>query len=196
MSTAARHRLSAGVLAAVVALVAGTAVRAEAVTLATLELSTDRARAGDEVTFRGWYYNDVHPVLIHWETVDGPVLATVTPDTFGVVHNHWRSITGSLRIPTDASAGTHLLLASQDFARPAKITFGVPARAEIHVGDAAGPRSESLPAGTAHRPTSITLTEGPRRSGLLAAAVIGAALAGLLAVVTVVLPTRRARVSA
>lgn len=193
MSTAARQRFSASVLAAVFAVLAVTAPAAQASTLATLELSTNRARAGEEVSFRGWYYNDVHPVVIRWQKVDGPVLASVTPDKFGVVHNHFRSIAGSLRIPPDTPPGTYLLLATQDFAPPAKITFGVPARAEIQIGDGATGQN-ARDSSSSRRPASITLTEAPGRNGLLAAAGAGAALAALLAVVGVVLPARRARV--
>ncbi len=193
MSTAARQRFSASVLAAVGAILALTIPPAQASTLATLELSTNRARAGEEVSFRGWYYNDVHPVVIRWQNVDGPVLATVRPDTFGLVHNHFRSIAGSFRIPPDASPGTHLLLATQDFAPPAKITFGVPARAEIQVGD--GPARQSARDSSSRRPAAITLTEAPGSDRLLAAAGAGAALAAVLALVGVVLPSRRSRVA-
>ncbi len=194
MSTAARQRFSARLLAAVFTVLAVTTPPAHASTLATLELSTNRARAGEEVSFRGWYYNDVHPVVIRWQNVDGPVLATVRPDTFGLVHNHFRSIAGSFRIPPDASPGTHLLVATQDFAPPAKITFGVPARAEIQIGgDAAGQSTRDSSLGG--RPASIMVTEAPGRSGLLAAAGVGAALAALLALVGVVLPSRRSRVA-
>ncbi len=194
MSTAAPQRRFASALAGMLVGLAVTAPAVKASTLATLELSTNRARAGEEVSFKGWYYNDVNPVRIRWQTVDGPVLATVTPESFGMVHNHWRSIAGSLRIPPDAPPGTHLLLATQDFAPPAKITFGVPARAEIQIGDAPGPRSARTPDG-GRRPSTITVTEAPHRSELLAAVVVGAALAALLALVAVVLPARRSRVS-
>ena len=60
------------------------------------EVVVDRVRPGEEVSFTGWYYNDVKPVIIRWNALDGPVLATVAPDTFGAVHNHFRSIAGTL----------------------------------------------------------------------------------------------------
>lgn len=191
MSRAARCRCCSVVLAGMLAVVAATTPPAQASTLATLELSTNRASAGDEVSFRGWYYNDVHPVVIRWQRLDGPVLATVTPDTFGMVHNHFRTIAGSLRIPADARPGTHLLLATQDFAPPAKITFGVPARAQIQVGDhpeGLGRRDRS--AGAA-RPASITVAEGPGRDTLLMAALAGTVLSALV-VGLALLPRRRA----
>jgi hypothetical protein len=152
------------------------ALPVSASTLATLEVSTSRVRAGDEVSFRGWYYNDVKPVVIRWNALDGPVLATVTPDTFGVVHNHFRSIAGILRIPPDAQPGTHVLLATQEFAPPGKITWGVPVRTEIHVGDGAGQSN----LGTVRRPRALSAQTVPDGPALVAAGAVGAALAGIL----------------
>ncbi len=145
-------------------------------TLATLEVSTNRVRAGDEVSFRGWYYNDVKPVVIRWDALDGPVLATVTPDTFAMVHNHFRSIAGTLRIPPDTQPGPHVLLATQEFAAPGKITWGVPVRAEIYVGDGAGPADLD----TLRRPPALSAQTVPDGPALVAAGTVGATVAGIL----------------
>ena len=186
MSTAGRRRSRVLVFSAVLItlLALGSPLRAS--TLATLELSADRAAPGQELSFRGWYYNDVHPVRIRWDTVDGPVLATVTPDTFGVVHNHFRSIAGTLRIPPDARPGPHLLVATQEFAPPGKITWGVPARARIHVGEGAGPTQPP----TLSRPGTIATSAVPGPVQLAAAAAAGAALAGLLVGATLLVRRR------
>lgn len=187
MSTAAGRRRGATLVSVAVLVLSTVASPVRASTLATLELSTDRAKPGDEVSFRGWYYNDIHPVIVRWDRLDGPVVATVTPDTFGVVHNHFRSIAGSLRIPPDAQPGTHLLLATQDFGPPGKITWGVPARTEIHVGDGGGRKEAATP----RRPDSIVTTTTPDRGGLLAAGAAGAALAGLLVGIAVLVRRHR-----
>lgn len=189
MSTAARKQQRVlAFLAALAALLAVTSpLRAS--TLATLELSDDQVVPGQELSFHGWYYNDVHPVMIRWGGVDGPVLATVTPDTFEVVHNHFRSIAGTLRIPPDAQPGEHLLVATQDFAPPGKITWGVPARTRIRVGEGA---SRTKPA-TLRRPSRIAVSATPGTVPLVAAAAGGAALAALVAGTTLLLRTRRMR---
>lgn len=176
MSTAGgRARGAAVVPLLVIGLLAVTS-SVSASTLATLEVSTNRVRAGEEVSFQGWYYNDVNPVVIRWDALDGPVLATVTPDTFAFVHNHFRSISGTLTIPPDAQPGTHVLLATQEFAPPGKITWGVPVRTEIHVGDGGG----QTDLGTIRRPRALSAQTVPDGPALVAAAAVGAAVAGIL----------------
>lgn len=156
-------------------------------TLATLEVSTDRVRPGEEVSFTGWYYNDVKPVIIRWNALDGPVLATVAPDTFGAVHNHFRSIAGTLTIPPDAQPGAHVLLATQDFAPPGKITWGVPVRTQIHVGDA----SVQTGLETLRRPRALSVQTVPDGPALVAAGAVGAAAAGILVGLAVLVRRRR-----
>ena len=176
MSTAGGRTTRAGLVSFLVAGLLAVTSSASASTLATLEVSTNRVRAGDELSFRGWYYNDVKPVVIRWDALDGPVLATVTPDTFAMVHNHFRSIAGTLRIPPDAQPGTHVLLATQEFAPPGKITWGVPVRTEVHVGDGAGPTD----LGTLRRPSALSAQTVPDGPTLVAAGAFGAAVAGIL----------------
>lgn len=189
MSGAGRRATWAVIMPLVVACVLAAAPPVAASTLATLEVSTHRVRPGDELSFRGWYYNDVKPVVVRWDALDGPVLATVTPDTFGMVHNHFRSIAGTLRIPPDAQPGMHVLLATQDFAPPGKITWGVPARAEVHVGDGAGPSNLV----TLRRPEAVAATSLPTGPALVAAGAVGAAIAAILVGLAVLM--RRSRVA-
>ena len=186
MSSAARMRARVVVVSAVVLVLVGASAPLRASTLATLELSTDRGMPGQELSFRGWYYNDVHPVMIRWNTVDGPVLATVAPDTFGPIHNHFRSIAGTLRIPPDAQPGPHLVVATQDFAPPGKITWGVPVRTRLHVGQPA----ERTDATTPRRPSTVATSVMPGAAQLILTATAGAAFAGLL-VASMVLLRRR-----
>ena len=186
MSPAGRRARWAALAPLVVTCLVALASPVRASTLATLEVSTHRVRPGDEVSFRGWYYNDVKPVVIRWNALDGPVLATVTPDTFGVVHNHFRSIAGTLRIPPDARPGTHVLVATQEFASPGKITWGVPARTEIHVGDVG-----ASDFGTLRRPGAVASASLPSGPALVAAGAVGAAIAGIVVWLAVVARRRR-----
>jgi hypothetical protein len=174
------------VLSAVLLVLSGVDVPLRASTLATLELSADRGMPGQELSFRGWYYNDTHPVRIRWNTLDGPVLATVTPDTFGPIHNHFRSISGTLRIPPDAQPGPHLVVATQDFAPPGKITWGVPVRTRLHVGQA--PERTDTP--TLHRPSRVAISSTPGAGHLILTATAGAAFAGLIAAAMVLMRRR------
>ena len=176
MSTAARMRARLVVVSAALLVLLGVSAPLRASTLATLELSADRGMPGQELSFRGWYYNDVHPVRIRWNTVEGPVLATVTPDTFGPIHNHFRSIAGTLRIPPDAQPGPHLLVATQDFAPPGKITWGVPVRTRVHVGQP--PERTDVP--TLRRPSTVATSATPSAVQLILTATAGALFAGLL----------------
>ena len=187
MSTAGGRATRAALVSFLVTGLVAVTTSVSASTLATLEVSTNRVRAGDEVSFRGWYYNDVKPVVIRWDALDGPVLATVTPDTFGLVHNHFRSIAGTLRIPPDAQPGTHLLLATQEFAPPGKITWGVPVRTEIHVGD--GPGQSDLR--TLRRPRALSAQTMPDGPALVAAGAVGVAVAGILVGLAVLVRRRR-----
>ena len=185
MSTAARMRARIVVVVPAVLLVLlGVSAPLRASTLATLELSSERGMPGQELTFRGWYYNDTHPVRVRWNTVDGPVLATVTPDTFAPIHNHFRSIAGTLRIPPDAQPGPHLVVATQDFAPPGKITWGVPVRTRIQVGQLAAERTD-VP--TLGRPSTVTTSTTPGAGQLILTATAGALFAGLLVAAMVLL---------
>ena len=185
MSTAAQMRARlVVVVSAVVLVVVGVTAPLRASTLATLELSADQGMPGQELTFRGWYYNDTHPVRIRWNTVDGPVLATVTPDAFGPIHNHFRSISGTLRIPPDAQPGPHLVVATQDFAPPGKITWGVPVRTRLHVGQPAAERTD-VP--TLRRPSTVAASTTPGAGQLILTATAGALFAGLLVAAMVLL---------
>ena len=176
MSTAARKRARLVVVPAVLLVLLSVSAPLRASTLATLELSAEQGMPGQELSFQGWYYNDVHPVVIRWNSLDGPVLATVTPDTFGPIHNHFRSIAGTLRIPPDAQPGPHLVVATQDFAPPGKITWGVPARTRIHVGQTA----ELTDVPTPRRPSTVATSTTPGTGQLIVMAAAGAAFAGLL----------------
>jgi len=177
VSTTARVRAKFVIVPTVLLVLLGLSAPLRASTLATLELSADRGMPGQELSFRGWYYNDTHPVRIRWNTVDGPVLATVTPDTFGPIHNHFRSIAGILRIPPDAQPGPHLLVATQDFAPPGKITWGVPVRTRIHVGQPAAERTD-VP--TPRRPSTVATSTMPDAGQLILTAAAGALFAGVL----------------
>ncbi|MGH9265375.1 MAG: hypothetical protein ACRD1D_11865 [Acidimicrobiales bacterium] len=112
-----RVRLSRGrwaVLATVGAFVAGVGAAASAcASLATLNLSTGTGEPGAHVTFTGAAFAVPRastgltptPVVVHWQSDDGPVLAEATPDRYG-------SISASFTVP-EARPGTYVIVAVQ-----------------------------------------------------------------------------------
>jgi hypothetical protein len=104
--------------------------------LAELKLAMPMASAGEEVAFKGTFFNKDNPVEIRWNSLDGPVLTTVTPDTFTAgLHGNWRFANGSFTVPADAQPGNYLVIANQEAAEHTN-TWGIPARTLLQVGDA------------------------------------------------------------
>ena len=100
--------------AAVAALVAGVGASAFACAgLATLSLSASNGRPGATITFTGASFAvprsstglSPTPVVVRWQSDDGPILAEVTPDRYG-------SISASFTVP-DANPGTYVILGLQ-----------------------------------------------------------------------------------
>ena len=110
-------RLSPGrwaVVVAVGALVAGIGASAFAcANLATLSLSAGSGRPGATVTFTGASFAVPRastgltptPVVVHWQSQEGPVLVEATPDRYG-------SISAAFTVP-DVRPGTYVIVATQ-----------------------------------------------------------------------------------
>lgn len=104
------------------------------VAMASLEVAPAVVEPGQEVAFRGAFFHDLAPVILRWESLDGPVLATVPPETLiDAGHGSWREMEGSFSIPANAATGERVVIATQDYA-PGRSTWGVPARAVVRVG--------------------------------------------------------------
>ena len=103
--------------------------------LATLSTSAAAAKSGGVVTLSGSSFAAAEegvapsPVLVHWNKVDGPVLATLVPDAKGAV-------TGSVTLPT-AEPGHYVLIATQ-VDEEGENQFGTPARVPLEVLSASG----------------------------------------------------------
>lgn len=104
--------------------------------LATLNLDTTHAQAGDTVQITGSSYklteSGGQEVILRWNAFDGPVLASTTPDSSG-------NIAVSLVIPSDAQPGPHVIVGAQEVERPDGSmvpAHGTPTRASIVVGSA------------------------------------------------------------
>lgn len=114
--------------------------------LATLNLSTADGRVGDIITVsgsgfavpRGIPAPEPVPVAVHWNGIDGPVLATATPDRPG-------TFTVTFTVP-DALPGNYVLVATQSTLSQApggaSVTvpaLGTPARAGFRVTPVGAP---------------------------------------------------------
>lgn len=110
-------------VASVVAALAATA--SACVPVATLSLSPASARPGEEVAVTGKFYNAKNPVVLRFNSLDGPVLATLQA-------SQDRVIEGRVTIPADAKPGNYTVIATQD-ADPTRTTWGIPSRALVTV---------------------------------------------------------------
>jgi hypothetical protein len=116
-------RLSPGRLAVLVAMgafIVGLGAAAFAcANLATLNLSTGSARPGTTITFTGAGFAVPRastgltptPVVVHWESEGGPVIAEVVPDRYG-------SLSAQFTVP-EARPGTYIIVATQKTPRRA-----------------------------------------------------------------------------
>lgn len=151
-------RAAAVVVVALVAALIGTAVWA-CTNLATLTLSAEAGRPGDTIILTGTSFPvrrgdpNPTPVVIHWKSVDGPVLATVVPDRTG-------TIATTFTVPS-ADPGPVVIVATQrrglpnpdapdaaptqfidEYGTPARVTFRVLAPGEVPVRSV--PRSDFI----------------------------------------------------
>lgn len=155
------------VLSAVVTLF-GAAYALACIPIATLNLSADQATPGTEVTAAMHQASSrAGPVTLHWDSADGPVLASVVPDPDA-------GLTTTFTVPQTA-AGYHVVVATQDL-NPGVATWGMPARAVMHVTTPGG-----LPVGSSTLPPVQTQT---RPSGLVAGSGPDWALLAVIGVAT------------
>jgi hypothetical protein len=146
---------AAGVLAAVLV----TAASAWACTnLASLNISSPSGNPGTRLDISGTAYatKGGSDVVIRWDSLTGPVLASVKPDAAGTIH-------GSVTVPADARPGPHVILATQDYTDAQGVTtaaYGTPARAGFTIGavPAAPPAPEAAATSAAAGDSSGTST--------------------------------------
>lgn len=148
--------------------------------LATLNLSSPAGQAGDTLTVTGSAFRvpsegAPDPVVLTWNGVDGPVLATVTPDSAG-------NISATFSVP-QGEPGYYVLVASQTDADGID-AYGTPARAAFEI---LGPGGESVvqpvspsPAGLAADPSSTGMIALTALLGVLGLGLFGAGFAAFV----------------
>ena len=135
-----RGRLAMFFALAATVLVAGGVTAFACTNLATAAVSAPNGQAGAPLTFTGSSFAAAEageapsPVVVHWGSADGPVLAELTPDARGAV-------SGSITVP-QADPGHFVIIATQVDAE-GEPQFGTPARVPFEV---LGANGESTPA--------------------------------------------------
>ncbi len=167
-------------LVGAVSTVVMTAASWACIPVATLNASPAQAKPGQHVTVSGAQYGEKSPVVIRFNALDGPVLASLTPAKDGL-------ISGAVTIPNDAKPGNYVLVATQEAVR-GETTWGVPSRALVSVVGYAGAPVVGAPVSASEvgRPAGLDRGDSSVSTGALVLAGMGVAgvamfLAGMAA---------------
>jgi hypothetical protein len=176
-----------GLAAAVcsVALLIPAAVAWACLPVANITASPTAAQAGQPVNVTGSEFGS-NPVQIHFNALNGPVLATFTPDNNG-------NFAGAVTIPSSAQTGPAVLVATEAAATSSGPTggssAGVPTRTVVQVLGAGGSAPLAVTAAGAGRPAGVVTSSSGVGTGallLVGLGVFGVALfvAGGIALMT------------
>lgn len=130
--------------------------------LASLNISSPTGNPGMILDVSGTAYatKGGSDVVVRWDSLTGPVLASLTPDATGTIR-------GSVAVPADAKPGPHVILATQDYTDGTGKTapaYGTPSRAGFTIGAVPA----ALPASEAAAVTAGTVDPSGASSGLIA----------------------------
>jgi hypothetical protein len=77
-----------------------------------INLSTVNAKPGQQVTVNGTNFSKTDPVTVRWNSLDGPVIATLDTQPAGG-SGSGRVVSGTITVPADAKAGNYVLIFTQ-----------------------------------------------------------------------------------
>lgn len=163
-----RTRLLTGIAAAVAAaLVVPAIVVYACVGVVGLSASPTSVQPGGTFVLNGKDFVVTVPTQIHLDTINGPVIATVsTYKGTGVMSS---TFSQTVTLPSNVSSGQHVLIATQS---QHTMNGGNPARAVIYVGQPA-----PVASGPEARPAAVTIDTGPGWP-VLAVVALASALVG------------------
>ena len=172
-----KPRLLIGATAVAGAFAATGVIAFACIPIATLNLSQTTASPGSTITasIHAVAGKDSPPVVFHWGSVDGQVLATVTPADSGT--------TAQITIPSVQASGDYLIIATEPQTSGYE-SWGMPARAVVHV-DVTGSSGQgpSIAAGSPAQTSGSGLATATGTStGLLVLIAVGTLALGLLIV--------------
>jgi hypothetical protein len=116
-----------------------------------LSATPSSVQPGGTFVLNGKDFVTTVPVVIHLDTIDGPVIATVTKQIGGGVMSS--TFAQTVTLPSTVSSGQHVLIATQS---QHTMNGGNPARAVIYVGQPA-----PVASGPEARPAAVTIDSGP-----------------------------------
>lgn len=167
-----RRWLAAGVVVGAFALLWASSAWA-CTSLASLNLSSATGAPGSNVTLNGSSFSPnpgpIQPVVVHWNGVNGPILATITPNAVG-------TISGTITIP-QASPGQYVIVATQSDGMGGQ-AFGTPARAEFSIGVPASAAAPPAAAPSAGGLATTTSASGSLIALTIAFGILGVGLFG------------------
>ena len=133
-----------------------------------LNVAPAQAKAGSEVTVTGSGWRKADPVLVRFNALNGPVLATLTPAS--------ETISGTITIPADVKPANYVLIATQTAADGSLVQM--PVRALLSVsGDGGVPTLGAPVAATdTERPAALATRESVSTASLL---LVGLGVAGI-----------------
>lgn len=177
------------------ALVVPAALAWACIPVAMLNVSPVQVQPGQEVTVTGGPFGSSsfskphNPVVLHFNTVDGPVLATIVPDASG-------RLSGTFTVPADTKPGNYVVVATQE-AQLGDTTWGVPARALLQVVGAGGApvAGDPLAAPVEERPAGL-VEDVPVGVGALALVALGVAGVAMFGAGMIALASARRRAPA
>lgn len=187
-----RWTVAIGALAAGSVAVAASAWGCASVT--SLDFTPAVAAPGDQVEVLVTFTNKDKPVEIRWDSVNGPLLTTIEPSAFTEgLHGNWRFARGTFTVPANTSAGSHIVVASQE-AAAGTATWGMPARGLLHVSAAGTPVVGAQPGARAtDRPVTLVSEDSVGAGELVLVGMGAAGITLLLGGVGLVLFTASAR---
>ncbi|MGH9124493.1 MAG: hypothetical protein ACRDZ8_07170 [Acidimicrobiales bacterium] len=144
------------------------------------------AQAGQQVTVTGNEFYGSNPVEIHFNSLNGPVLGSFTPNSNG-------GFVGAVTIPSDAPVGPAVLVATEAAATATSpsggSSAGVPTRTVVNVLGPGGSSPVGVAPSGASRPSGVVTQNSSVSTGalvLVALGVLGVAMfiAGGVALMT------------
>lgn len=100
------RKLAVGGMTGVGTLVVVAATAWACVSGPAVSLSTINAKPGQEVTLTGTNFRQSEAPVVRWDSLDGPVLATMAPPVS-------RNISGTFTVPATATPGNHVVIVTQ-----------------------------------------------------------------------------------
>jgi len=176
--------------AALLSLVVAGATAWACVSGASVSLSTAQAKAGQEVGIRGAGFGKTDPVVLRFGSLDGPVVATLTPSASAPFGN---AISGPFTVPTNTKPGDYVVIATQS--SPDGKISNAPVRVLLTVigeGGSAPVLGAQRAVDTAARQPGLATTDNSVSVGALALVALGVAGIGMfVAGIAVVASGRR-----